>query len=109
MTIIALTCLLVVAAAAAGLCGYPLGRDRRAEDRESRNPTAGSATAKTEGRQQAPRAKILCAAERRADRRYQGPPETLLVPGVLLAGGGEGAARGCAKNPRLAAGRPERR
>ena len=72
-------------------------------------PAAAQAAAEAQGRRQTPAAAAeeLRAAERRPDRRNQGPPETVRLPGILLAAGGNRAAR---RRPQdfTRAGRPTR-
>ena len=54
-----------------------------------------------------PAAEELRAAERRPDRRNQGPPETVRLPGILLAARGNRAARRRPQDSRGPAGQPE--
>jgi len=93
-------------AAAAGLCVRRTSRHRRAE---VRGPTGEpTATGEAEARGKTRPAEILCVAQRRADRRHQGAPETFRRPGILLAGGGKRAACRGPQDPRHPARQSER-
>ena len=72
-------------------------------------PAASSPVAppKPKARRQAAAAEELCAAERRPDRRNQGPPETVRLAGIVLAAGGNRAARRRPQDSRGPAGQPE--
>ena len=85
--------------AAPGLCRRRSRRPRAAAGRRS----AGAAEA--EGRRQtaAPGSKARRAAQRLADRRYQGTAPAFFVTGIVLAGGGDRIARRRSQDPRDAA------
>ena len=68
--------------------------------------TAGCAEAEARGKTGP--AKNLRAAQRCADRRHQGAPETVVRAGILLAAGGKRVARRRPQDPRQAAGRARR-
>ncbi len=80
----------------ANRCGRPLppARPPTSTSRGSRRRARFAAAAvEAEGCRQACGAEILCAAQRRADRRHQGAPEIVRGPAILLAAGGRRAAR----------------
>jgi hypothetical protein len=71
-----------------------------------RDAAAALAPPKPKAAAKPPAAKELRAAQRRPDRRHQGAPETVAGAGILLAGGGDRAARGRPQDSRDAQADP---